>query len=306
MFIIDKKQKVALVTGATGFIGKHLCKRLMLDGWDVHAIVRPSSDISILERFMAVPGYIHYHCYDGKSDAIVNCISEVRPTVVFHLASLFLSQHSFKDIYPLIESNIIFSSHLVEAMVQNEIYNLVNIGTSWQHYHNEDYNPVCLYAATKQAFENILKFYQETSPLKVITLKLFDTYGPDDDRPKLFNLLQHIAMNNTVLDMSPGEQLLDIVYIDDVEDSLLLAAKRLCADACKKNEVFAVSSGKHYSLKEVVEIFEEVTKLKLKINWGGRTYRDREVMTPWEKGMPLPGWSPKITLYDGIAKLVKN
>ena len=67
-------------------------------------------------------------------------------------------------------SNITFGTQLVEAMVANGCYQFVNTGTSWQHYENDEYNPVNLYAATKQAFEDILRYYVETSALRVITL----------------------------------------------------------------------------------------------------------------------------------------
>jgi len=173
---MNRKKKVALVTGATGFVGKHLSKRLVENGWEVHAICRPTTRTLLLDQFLHC--CVKFHHYDGKNDDIIAIVRTVQPTVVFHLASLFLSQHCFADILPLIQSNIVLSTHLVEAMVQNNVFNLINTGTSWQHYNNDEYNPVCLYAATKQAFEDILKFYQEACGLRVITLKLFDTYGP--------------------------------------------------------------------------------------------------------------------------------
>ncbi len=189
---------------------------------------------------------------------MLDILCKSKPVIVFHLASLFLVQHQSNEIESLIKSNILFGAQLVEAMVKKETYKLVNTGTSWQHYNNEDCGPVNLYSATKQAFEAILKFYAEATPLKAITLKLFDTYGPNDPRPKLFNLLKKVAEEQKPLAMSPGEQLIDIVYIDDVVDAFIIAAERLLNDKVEHYEDYAVSSGSPIKLRDLVKIYEEV------------------------------------------------
>lgn len=299
---IAEKKKVALVNGATGFVGSHLAKRIVSEGWDTHIIVRQQS---ILDSVSGIREKLTIHEHDGTTDGMLDILNKSNPLIIFHLASLFLVQHQSKDIESLIKSNILFGTQLVEAMVKKGVYNLVNTGTSWQHYNNEDYNPVNLYAATKQAFEAILKFYLETTPLKVITLKLFDTYGPNDPRPKLFNLLKKVAEEQTPLAMSPGEQIIDLVYIDDVIDAFIVAAERLINSKVVNHEDYAVSSGKPIRLRELVEIYEDVVGKELPIEWGGRVYRDREVMVPWNYGKRLNGWSPKTLLPEGLKKLEK-
>lgn len=289
--------KVALVTGATGFVGSHLVRRLINEEWNVHIIVRAQSNLDIISDAKEA---LTIHIHDGTTERMLQIFNKANFSIVFHLASLFLVQHQSKNIESLIKSNILFGAQLVEAMVANGVYKLVNTGTSWQHYNNEDYNPVNLYAATKQAFEGILKFYIETTPLKVITLKLFDTYGPDDPRPKLFNLLKKVAEEQKPLAMSPGEQLIDIVYIDDVVDAFILAAKRLLSAEVEKYEEYAVSSGNPIKLRDIVRTYEDVIGKKLPIEWGGRPYRDREVMVPWNGGKRLGGWKTKVNLKDGI------
>jgi nucleoside-diphosphate-sugar epimerase len=298
-----RNHKLALVAGATGFVGSHLVKRLVDDGWSVHIVVRPQSNLDIISDIIEK---LTIHRHDGTTEGILGILNEAKPKIVFHLASLFLAEHQTKDIESLIKSNILFGTQLIEAMVRNKTYKLINTGTSWQHYNNEDYNPVNLYAATKQAFETILKFYIETTPLKAITLKLFDTYGPDDSRPKLFNLLKKVAEEQKPLAMSPGEQLIDIVYIDDVVDAFMIATKRLLSEQGGKYEEYAVSSGKPVKLRDIVKIYEEVIGRELPIEWGGRPYREREVMLPWNRGESLPGWKPVVGLVEGIKRMRKG
>ena len=293
----------ALVTGATGFVGSHLTRRLVRDGWAVHVVVRPDSN---LDRLKEAVGQVVVHSHDGDTQGMLDIVRKSRPDVVFHLASLFISEHHPRDIEPLVLSNLLFGTQLLEAMKDAGVTRLVNTGTSWQHYLNEDYNPVNLYAATKQAFEDILRFYVEVSGLRAITLRLFDTYGPDDPRPKLMNLLQKVADNQASLDMSAGDQLVDLVFIDDVIEAFVCAAMRLQAEMAGDMEAYGVSSGEPLKLKRIVQLFEETTGKELPIAWGRRDYRSREVMFPWERGATLPGWRPNVSLLDGLEKLLRK
>jgi nucleoside-diphosphate-sugar epimerase len=261
------EKKVALVTGGTGFVGSNLIHRLVAVGWEVHAIVRPDSGLKVLD---ACIDKISLHTHDGSTEGLVNILLAAKPEVVFHLASLFLSAHTAKDVVPLITSNVLFPSQLLEAMKESGVTSLVNTGTSWQHYENKDYSPVNLYAATKQSFEAILQYYVEVASLKAITLKLFDTYGPDDPRPKLFHLLGKAAELQSALAMSPGEQLLDLVYIDDVIDAYLLAADHVQSKDYAEYRLFAVSPRSPVKLKNLVQIYSEVTGENIE-HWMGRT-----------------------------------
>ena len=246
---ITSQKPTALITGATGFVGSHLARRLVQEGWRVHIVSRADSRMPEAEEFVNVTNHVH----DGSTENMVNCVAQAKPDVVFHLASLFLSQHAIKDVNAMIQSNVLFGSQLLEAMKVNEVINLVNTGTSWQHYNNEDYNPVSLYAATKQAFEAILEYYVQACGIKVITLKLFDTYGPDDPRPKLFHLLSKVATSGETLDASGGEQLIDLVHIDDVTEAYLIAAQRLIKCMAQQHECYAVSSGHPMPLRDLVQ-----------------------------------------------------
>jgi nucleoside-diphosphate-sugar epimerase len=105
--------------------------------------------------------------------------------------------------------------------------------------------------------------------------------------------------------MSPGEQLIDLVYIDDVIEGYLLAAKRLADDKVLDMEEYAISSGKPIYLKELVAVYGRIVKKTMPINWGGRPYRFREVMMPWDKGQKLTGWEPEIELIEGIKRMEK-
>ena len=288
-----------LVTGATGFIGKHLVRKLLYDRHEVHILIRPDTDQEQLE-----PTIVHTHL--GSTQNMIDTIQDTQPDAVIHLASLFIGEHKSTEVENLINSNVMLSTQLVEAMSVNRVRLLINVGTSWQHYADADYNPVNLYAATKQAFRSLLSFYLETTNLRVINLELFDTFGPNDRRNKLFNLLNRLRLTGETIGMSPGYQYLDPIYIDDVCDAFLVALQRLQSGQVKRSETYSVCSDEPIQLRELVKIYENISNTKLNIEWSGRPYRPREVMAPWSDGVTLPGWSPKISIEDGIKMLLQS
>lgn len=290
----------ALVTGATGFIGGNLTRALLEQGWRVSCLVRPGSDPSRL------PEGADFIVCDQQLGirGLAEALRELQPEVVFHLASKFLAGHTPEDVPELVASNIQFGAELLEAMTLSETSLLVNAGTSWQHYESRAYSPVNLYAATKQAFEALLQYYVEAGGVRCVNLKLFDTYGPNDPRPKLFHLLGRVAASSEALAMSPGEQLIDLVHIDDVIQAFLLAAQRLLAGEVVGAESYGVSSGRPIPLRDLVAIYSQVSGCRLNIEWGGRPYRTREVMVPWSTGASLPGWHPCVSLEEGIRRLL--
>jgi nucleoside-diphosphate-sugar epimerase len=225
----------------------------------------------------------------------------VQPEIVFHLASLFLPQHQPTDVDRLIQSNVQFGTQLLEVMREKGVKHIVNTGTSWQHHLNISDRATNLYAATKQAFERILDYYTEAYQFSATTLYVFDSYGPNDPRKKLISLLWANAQGQTALEMSLGEQLIDLVHVDDLVRAFVLAAQEQTLKPGQHSR-FGLSSGRAMPLKELTELFAASCGVALKINWGGRPYRDREVMKTWTTYTPLPNWAPEIALEQGLPR----
>lgn len=289
----------ALVTGATGFVAGHLVADLLRNGHDVAVLVRPESD---RYRVDALGGRCTVHVYDGSTAGLVELVRRADPEVIFHLASLVLSEHRVEDVEPLLRSNVLFGAQLLEAAVGHGVGRLVNTGSFFQHYGGADYSPTSLYAATKQAFASVLAYYVEVRGLAALTLTLYDTYGPDDPRKKLLSLLKAAAGAEEPLRMSPGEQRMALVHIDDVVAAFLHAARLLeSAPEEASGAEYSVGPDTLPTLREVAAVYAEATGMAPNIAWGGRPYRTREVMEPWP-GRRLPGWSPTIDLLDGIRR----
>ena len=301
-FFNSEVNRCAVVTGATGYIGSRLVKALVAECWQVHVIVRNTSSLDLLQ---AKKELISVHIHDGSMGRMMEIISITKPDVVFHLAAISTSDHHAKDVDGMVLANILFSTQLVEAMFRNGIVNLVNTETFWQHSKGTlDYSPVCLYAATKQAFRDILMYYADTRNINAISLILYDTYGSDDPRNKLINFLKKSLGVNKPIDMTSGDQFVDLVHIDDVITAFMTAGEMLFSKKVDYLNTFSVTSGQRIRLRHLVELIERNIGISLLINWGGKAYRANEVMEPWV-GKTLPGWSAKVDLVEGICDAFK-
>jgi nucleoside-diphosphate-sugar epimerase len=292
-----------LVTGGTGFIGYHLCRALIGAGFDVTAIVRHQSDTAGLASL----GLIDIIPWSGSVDELISYMHERRPLVVYHLASQFLAEHRLEDLDRIVDANIVFGLKLLEAMAAVGANALVNTGTSWQHYgQTVDYRPANLYAASKQAFEDLIAYYADARGLRTITLKISDTYGPQDRRGKLISQLLRLANEGGELAASPGEQEIDLLHVDDVVRGYLIAGKR-CLDLVPgRTETFALTGGAPITLRQLADLIGTLSDTPLAIHWGGKPYRKREVMRPWSGGTPLPDWEPRVSLRNGLSKLLSK
>ena len=292
-----------LMTGVTGFIGHHLGERFVADGHEVHAIVRPTSKVHELSENLRANVKFHVHDRDNTLLDIVTdlCVENNRPDVVFHLATNFKTAHRFEDIQSLIQTNITFGTELLDAMAANNLNNFVNAGTFEQ---TVDYNlsPVNLYAATKDCFEGIVKFYVASRNLKCIGLRLSDTYGTDDKSGRLLGRLRNSFLTGEGLKLSHEGSLVDLVYIDDAVEAFVAAGKLLAASKYDYCGTYDVGAARPVTLGDVVRTFEDVAGKKLSIEWLGRY-----TSTPL-RGVPkfLPNWRPTTTLRDGIKKFLSG
>lgn len=259
-----------------------------MDEHELHLLVRPNSNISEI-------GVDNIYVFTDDIRELSDYLKDNAIDGIIHLASLYITEHKPEQVKDIVLSNIYFGTALLEACKLANIKWFLNTGTIWQNYNSPDYsdlyNPVNLYAASKQAFITMARFYSETTSIRFCTLKLCDTYGENDTRKKIFTLFGQIAKSGELLNMSPGEQKLDILHISDVVDGFVHLATLLNDRKNSRNE-YVLSCGYQRSLKEWARLYEERNKVTLNINWGGREYRQREVMKPYV-GNILEGWNPK-------------
>ena len=145
-----------VMTGATGYIGSHILKYLLFKGWDIHIVSDPQYGYDNIEDVLQ---QIDVFEYDGNILALCDFFQKVKPDVVFHLAAAVITNYKPEQVPVLIQSNVQFGTEILEAMKSSETSLIVSTGSYWQNYNSDTYNPVDLYAATKEAFEKIVQLY---------------------------------------------------------------------------------------------------------------------------------------------------
>ncbi len=287
------------MTGGTGFLGRQLVPVLQAAGHAVACIVRRAD--SVPPEWTAV----EWACAGAAGQGVRDLCLNFRPDVTIHLAALFVNDHAYDDIAPLVEANVLLGAQLLEAMRESGCRAMVWAGSSWQHYEGHVYNPVNLYAATKQAFSALSEYYVAAAGLRMLELHLYDSYGEHDPRSKIVNLLCRVAKNGQVLDMSPGQQHLHLVHVADLVRGFEIAVREVYQLNPSERRLYRMPAQKMLTLHELVEIFNILNpQYPVKVRWGGTAYRQREVMYPWDAGQILPGWQAEITIEDGLRRVI--
>lgn len=287
----------AVITGATGYIGSHLAKYLIRQDWEIALILRPGSRFRYFaDELTNVPRFE----FDDNINDLINFFSVQNPDVVMHVASAVINTHDSDQLSELIDSNIKFGASILEAMTKSGISLFINTGSYWQNYDESDYNPVNLYAATKEAFEKIIKYYTEVAGIRAITLRLFDVYGEDDLRPKIWNILKDSNSSSPAITMTRGEQIVKLTYIDDVVKAYDVAYQLLRRNHRIKNQIYRVVSEENYTLREIVGIFEKAVNQEFNIKWGAKSYPQRYIKQPSQKYDILPEWKIETSLDMGF------
>jgi nucleoside-diphosphate-sugar epimerase len=283
-----------LVTGATGFVGRHLVPELLSRGHSVH----------LVEHTSPIPPGLRGRARVIPSSRLED-VGQLEPCVVLHLATFFAAQHKPDQIARMIESNLAFGHRLLESLTVANCLGFVNIGSTWQHFESDAFHPYNLYAAHKQAFEDILRYYSEVRGLRALTLKLGDSYGPDDPRKKIVSVLLSQLGKSLPLDMSGGEQFVDLLHVRDLVSAVLHAADLVREGRSLPNPCdFSATSGQPLSLRSLVDLLREISNQPLLVNWGALPYRPRENLRPVVYRNPLPGWKPSVDLRAGLREML--
>jgi len=292
----------AIITGATSFVGFELAKRLIATGVETHVIKRPQSDIS---RLGGLPSKPQFHDYDGSVVSLQKAFTASRADTVFHIAGKYARVHESADIDTLIDANLRFGSHILEAMaISTHPRYLVNTGSYFQYFDHQEMRAVNLYAALKNAFADILDYYCDATGITALTLVLFDTYGIGDWRHKLMTAIRDAQKAGTPLPVPKEDLLLDFVYADDVIDAFIAAGILLKTphSPAPKGRCYAVSSGTPLKISQLVEKFEVIGKRPITVEQGEWPPQDRTILSPW-KGDRLPNWVPQVSIEEGIRRL---
>lgn len=289
-----------LLTGGTGFVGSHLLEKLLDLNKNVILLKRSFSNTWRINEFIDNENLV---VKNTDKDDLNELFNQYKIKGIFHLASIAQRELNSEIISKMIDSNIKFPTQLLENSINNNVKFFINTGSVYEYKLNNPpisemtkIKPFNLYASTKTAFEDILKYYSDNYDFNCSTLKLFTPYGPKDNENKItpYLIINSIKKEN-ILIKSPNKTL-DLIYVKDVADAYINLMNNI--SKFKKYETFNIGTGIGTSIKDVLKIIENKLGKNNNVTFGN--LEDDLVWCSNNKIKEKLNWNPKIKLNNGI------
>ena len=288
--------KPVLITGGTGFIGRHLLARLLRAGALVHATTRRSDIASLDER-------VRWHRVDlADREGVASLFESARPQVVLHLASHVAGSRDISLVAPTLRDNLCSTVHLMEAAAQNGCPRFVQVG-SLEEPETFGEAPSSPYAAAKAAASTYAGLFHHLYGLPVVTARVFMVYGPGaQDERKLVPYVIRALLKGESPSFSSGTRPVDWVYVGDVAEGL----ERLATTPGLEGKKVDLGTGELHTVRQVVELLFERVGSKESPSFGGRGDRPSEQIRTADasRTRQLLGWAPSTSLDRGIEQTV--
>lgn len=308
-----KHLESALVTGATGFLGSVLVDRLLADQVEVTALVRSNSRAF---HQLARPGVRVVEVDSWDATTLATKFKDIRADVLFHLASYGVQQDQ-RDPGQMIDGNIGLVTTLLQAAAHLPLRLFIHTGSCSEYGFPETegrliaethaLRPVSLYGAAKAAsvvFGGVLAARLE---IPFVTLRLFGVFGPHESPQRVMPYLIRHLENNLPVDLTPGGQVRDFLFEEDVANAFVAAAK---SDEIELYNTYNVCSSLPARIREVGErIADEMGKPRELLRWGDRPYRSDEPMWlvgDYQKFARATSWCPTISWRDGVRGMIAH
>lgn len=305
----------ALVLGAGGFIGSHLVKRLIRDGWNVVGVIRDPRASYVQERLGEALPEIRVVTADATDQSVLNRLVP-EADVIFPFAGASGAATSVQQPIRYAEENVIGHLRLLEAArIYNPAARIVFPGSRLQYGRpvqlpvpeSHPQSPTSLYGLEKATADGYYRLYHEIHGIPTTRLRISNPFGPLQDRPdRAFGLVGTflaLARNDETITLyGGGEQCRDYLYVDDLVELVIACAAKPAAIG----EVFNAGGGKPNSIRAMAEAVVDVVG-------GGRT-----AVVPWpdldraietgdylasiEKARELLDWTPATDLHEGLLK----
>lgn len=288
-----------LVTGAGGFIGSHLVRRLCTAGCEVHGTSRSAVPAGRDEQ-------VRWHRLDLEDAAATDrLVRSVQPDLIFHLAARNVGSRDRDVVLPVMRSNLIGSVNLMTATLQAGGCRIVLAGSMEEPAAGEDHQaPSSPYAAAKLASREYAEMFHALWGLPVTVLRIAMAYGPGPvDPQKLVPYVTTSLLRGRTPQVTSGERLVDWVYVDDVVDAFLAAG----SSDRSIGATIPIGSGIPVSVRATVDLIRELVGTNVQPAFGALADRplDRARIADTGPAESLLGWRPRTSLRNGLTATVR-
>ncbi len=313
-----KKSKTrALITGITGFAGSHLAELLLKENVEVYGVQRWRSKNDNIEH---IKNQIQFHEADLlDAHSLYKVIEEVKPKYIFHLAAQSYVQSSWASPANTLEVNIIGSVHLFEAVRKSGLDVTIQIACSSEEYgkvmpdelpikETNPLRPLSPYAVSKIAMDYLGYQYFESYGVKIIRTRGFNHTGP-----RRGDVFAESTFAKQIAEIEKGISK-PVVYVGNLEAKRdftdvrdMVRAYYLSVQKCQPGEVYNISSGNAWRIKDVLDMLLSMSLVKIKV------VPDKDRMRPSDvevligdssKFKKLTGWKPEIPFQKTLEDLL--
>ncbi|HYU45491.1 MAG TPA: SDR family NAD(P)-dependent oxidoreductase [Terriglobales bacterium] len=286
-----------LVTGANGFIGSHLCRRLCEQGAEVHAVYR--------SRRPADPGDQRWWQADlANFEEVRKVVRDARPDVIFHLASHVKGAPDLEHVLPTFQCNLQSTVNLLTVAAGTNCHRVVLTGSLAEPEGEKgEAFPSAPYAAAKWASSGYARMFHALYKLPVLIARVFMVYGPAQlDLTKLIPYVTLSLLQGKTPKIGSGERLVDWIYVSDVVNGFVSLAQASDVDGATLD----LGSGSLVSIRGIVQ------QLTMSIGGGVNAefgaLRDRPLeptrVAKTAETFARIGWKPEVSLQAGLQRTV--
>lgn len=298
-----------LVTGFSGFLGSHLTERLLKEGNVVIGIDR-SIKWENIESFKEHKNLKIYH--ENIMGNIADLFKDI--DLVFHLAALTRPQWSITFPVKTAESNLIGTLKVLDYCKKNKVKRIVFMSSSNLYGDQELYptpedvkpHPMNMYALSKYMGELACELYYKLYGLEWNACRPFNAYGKRMPISGIYTsacatFINAIKNDLDIETFGTGEQRRDYIYIDDIVDQLILMATSKV-----HGETFNCGSGTNTSINELLEKISKIANKTPKRKKHPAQFEPKGTLADISKAERLLGWKPKISLDEGLRRIISG
>lgn len=306
--------KKVLVTGAGGFIGSHLCSKLIELGADVTAMLHYNSTSSLsnleflskieLEKIRIIKGNIEDPFFVNKNFAGFD--------IVFHLAALIGIPYSYVSPINYIRTNVEGTINVCEAS-RNNNFRLIHTSTS-ETYGTAKYEPIneehplqgqSPYSASKIAADKVVESYVSSFSINAITIRPFNVYGPRQSARAIIPTIISQMLFNNKIEVGNVEPVRDFTFVNDTVNGFLMAG---ISDTVGKT--INLGSGKSISILELIKLCQsKLNKVNIPIESSPNRIRPEnsevyKLVCDNDLAKKTLGWKPDVAINEGIEETI--
>ena len=300
--------KRTLLTGASGFVGANLARRLLADGHQVHFLMRHGYQ---QWRIQEIEPHVQIHEIDMLDAAALDrLVSHIRPDWVFHLAAH--GAYSWQDdLKSILDTNLHSTIHLVNACLRSGIEAFIHAGSSSEYgikdhapCEKEAPEPNSHYAVAKAAATMYCQFVARRDTAPITTLRLYSAYGPYEEPRRLIPMLAVRGLQGNYPPLVAPDIARDYVHVDDVVEAFILAATHATKNP---GAIYNIGSGRQTTLREAVASVRQVLSIAAEPVWGTMPSRKWDA-TVWLAKPDLAhkeiGWAATLPFAAGFQQTV--